>query len=395
MDAGAELVGSHVDLLRLRSRPFQLHGSAHRADRGHVDGCSGGLPGRGVLRALFLLSATHKNQGQAGQTRQAGPETSFHCVIPPLLLEQIFNRIFSRRSATPPAPTSGSLPRVCVRTQKELLQRLKPPSFCASYGTAKAVPSCKTVVVTQTQFPAPAAAEVRPRSARCSSGVSWNMYRTRRSAWSLPYPWKLAGKAPANTQRSSSRRNKPEGIAVPGMILAGSVIQRTVQAGFSRSRASRKFGADAFLSCAESPVAWHFRHGAVLLVKSWRAISRSAVVNNSCFGAIYGLCCALSAAKKRTSFWISSSEKLNVGMRTCKYERTPLRFVSVALSAGFARKRISQAGSTRAPSLVNTGGRLALFSPWYIGSVCKALFSPTAIWWHPIQLYFVTIHQPS
>ena len=63
MDAGAELVGSHVDLLRLWSRPFQLHGSAHRADRGHVDGCSRGLPGRGVLRGLFLLSATHKNQG--------------------------------------------------------------------------------------------------------------------------------------------------------------------------------------------------------------------------------------------------------------------------------------------------------------------------------------------
>src|SRR2546422_8629746 len=33
MDAGAELVGSHVDLLRLWSRPFQLHGSKAEEDQ--------------------------------------------------------------------------------------------------------------------------------------------------------------------------------------------------------------------------------------------------------------------------------------------------------------------------------------------------------------------------
>ena len=51
-------------------------------------------------------------------------------------------------------------------------------------------------------------------------------------------------------------------------MSCGLVIQRCVQAGRKRSLASRKLGAVAFLSCAGSPVAWHFRQGAAVLVKS-------------------------------------------------------------------------------------------------------------------------------
>ena len=65
---------------------------------------------------------------------------------------------------------------------------------------------------------------------------------------------------------SPSFLNRPDGMAVPGMIFAGSVIQRAVHAGCKRSCASRKFGADAFLSCASLPVMWHFRQGAAGLV---------------------------------------------------------------------------------------------------------------------------------
>ena len=47
---------------------------------------------------------------------------------------------------------------------------------------------------------------------------------------------------------------------------AGLVIQRSVQAGCKRSLANRKLGAMAVLSCPGSPVAWHFRQGAAVLV---------------------------------------------------------------------------------------------------------------------------------
>ena len=49
------------------------------------------------------------------------------------------------------------------------------------------------------------------------------------------------------------RRNNPEGMAVPGLIIWGSSIQRAVQAGLSRSLATRKFGAVAERSCRGSP----------------------------------------------------------------------------------------------------------------------------------------------
>src|ERR1700683_5248648 len=70
------------------------------------------------------------------------------------------------------------------------------------------------------------------------------------------------GVGPAKTQTSPSLRKRPEGMAVPGIIFAGSVIQRAVQAGCRRSCASKKFGAEALLSCASLPLMWHFKHGA-------------------------------------------------------------------------------------------------------------------------------------
>src|SRR6202046_549278 len=83
-------------------------------------------------------------------------------------------------------------------------------------------------------------------------------------------------------------RNKPEGMAVPGIIFAGSMIQRSVQAGCKRSWASKKFGAIAFLSCASLPVIWHFRQGAAGLVNSARAMARSLSSRGLIFGGING-----------------------------------------------------------------------------------------------------------
>src|ERR1700689_1580225 len=96
------------------------------------------------------------------------------------------------------------------------------------------------------------------------------------------------GVGPAKTQTSPSLRKRPEGMAVPGIIFAGSVIQRAVHAGCRRSCAGRKFGAEAFLSCASLPVMWHFRHGAAGLVNRLRAMARSASVSGSTFGGING-----------------------------------------------------------------------------------------------------------
>src|ERR1700693_3973848 len=118
-----------------------------------------------------------------------------------------------------------------------------------------------------------------------------------------------AGTAPEKTQWSPSLWNRPDGIAVPGMILAGSVIHLAVHAGCKRSRASRKLGAEAFLSCASLPVMWHFKHGAAGLVNRPRAIARSASVKGSTLGGINGSGGADMASKKSVSLRISSSDK--------------------------------------------------------------------------------------
>src|SRR5712672_2924826 len=127
-------------------------------------------------------------------------------------------------------------------------------------------------------------------------------------------------------------------MAVPGMMSAGFVIHLSVQAGCSRSFANRKFGAIAFLSCAASPVAWHFKQGAAVLVNSCRAISFSAVVTGGNFCGMNGCGWLDIASKNNTKERISSSDKKNVGMRTCRYDRTPLRLTSVVLRDGLARK---------------------------------------------------------
>src|ERR1700735_4005490 len=96
------------------------------------------------------------------------------------------------------------------------------------------------------------------------------------------------GVGPAKTQTSPSLRKRPEGMAVPGIIFAGSVIQRAVQAGCRRSCGRRKFGAEVFLSCPSLPVMWHFKHGAAGLVKRPRAMARSASLSGSTFGGMNG-----------------------------------------------------------------------------------------------------------
>src|SRR5580704_19779294 len=103
---------------------------------------------------------------------------------------------------------------------------------------------------------------------------------------------------------------------VPGLIAWGSSTQRCAQSGFKRSLASRKFGAVAILSCAGSPVAWHFKQGAAELENRLRAMSVSFVVNTGTCSGIYGMVCCDKAWKNRTSLRSSLSEKENVGMRT-------------------------------------------------------------------------------
>src|ERR1700722_9411504 len=99
----------------------------------------------------------------------------------------------------------------------------------------------------------------------------------------------LAGIGPANTQRSPSRLKRPEGIAVPGIISCGLVIQRPVHGERRRSLASRKLGAVAFLSWLASPVAWHFRQGAAVLVNRSRAIPCSAGVSGVSLSGMNGV----------------------------------------------------------------------------------------------------------
>src|SRR5712691_7800198 len=53
---------------------------------------------------------------------------------------------------------------------------------------------------------------------------------------------------------------------------------------------------------------------------------------------------------------VFESSYADVLIRTFKYGRTPFRFVSVVLSAGFDRNFLSHSGSTRAPSVSNFGG---------------------------------------
>src|ERR1019366_5604938 len=99
-----------------------------------------------------------------------------------------------------------------------------------------------------------------------------------------------------------------------------------------------------------SPVMWHFRQGALTLANNCRAMVRSASVSGSSFSAMNGCACQERASKKRTSLRISPSEKLKLGILAFRYWRTPSRFVSLSLSAGLLRKRISHWGLTRAPS---------------------------------------------
>src|SRR5213079_2311381 len=132
-------------------------------------------------------------------------------------------------------------------------------------------------------------------------------------------------------------------------MFCGSVIQRSTQSGFSRSLASRKLGAVAILSCCGSPVAWHFRHGAAVEENRLRAMSLSLAVRVGTCSGTYGIGCCESAWKKRTSLRSSLSENENVGIRTARYGRTPLRFVSVALRAGFERKRRSHSDRRARP----------------------------------------------
>ena len=103
-------------------------------------------------------------------------------------------------------------------------------------------------------------------------------------------------------------------------------------------------------------MAWHFKQGAAVLLKRLRAISVSLAVSTGTSSGMYGKGWRARAWKKRTNLPSSFSEKENVGMRTCRYERTPLRLLSLSLSDGFLRKRSIHSGSTRAPSVRSFGG---------------------------------------
>src|SRR5260370_36745129 len=89
---------------------------------------------------------------------------------------------------------------------------------------------------------------------------------------------------------------------VPGLMAGGSIIQRSTQSGFRRPRACRKFGAEAKRSWAASPVAWHFRQGAAVLLTRLRAISDSLVVRMGSASGTYGEGRLASAWKQPTNY---------------------------------------------------------------------------------------------
>src|SRR6185369_3637696 len=144
-----------------------------------------------------------------------------------------------------------------------------------------------------------------------------------------------------------------------------------------------------------------FKHG-VPDVNNCRASTRSCAVNGCNCSLIYGSCWPDIAMKNRTRICNSFGEKLNVGIRKCRYGRTPFRSnpgcgssfpvwlfaaglalacgelvacglgdgnaaiccacsgVFSPLNDGSCRNRNSQDGSTRAPSLVSRGGKRSL-----------------------------------
>src|SRR3989304_4475487 len=65
-----------------------------------------------------------------------------------------------------------------------------------------------------------------------------------------------------------------------------------------------------------APVAWHFKQGAAVLVKSWRAMVSSAAVRVSTFGGMYGRAWCEMASKNSTRERISWSGKEDVGVGT-------------------------------------------------------------------------------
>src|ERR1700746_104076 len=100
-------------------------------------------------------------------------------------------------------------------------------------------------------------------------------------------------------------------MEVPGAIAGGSMIHRSTQSGFRRPLACKKFGAVAVRSCAGSPGAWHFKHGAAGLLNKLRAISVSLAVSVGAWSGMYGKGCCESAWKKRTNLPNSFSENEN------------------------------------------------------------------------------------
>src|SRR5262249_20329494 len=101
-------------------------------------------------------------------------------------------------------------------------------------------------------------------------------------------------------------------MEVPGLLACGSIIQRSTQSGLRRPRVKMKLGAEAVRSCPGSPVAWHFRHGAEVLLKRLRAISVSFAVSTGTSWGTYGKGWRERAWKKRTSLASSFSENENV-----------------------------------------------------------------------------------
>ncbi len=75
-----------------------------------------------------------------------------------------------------------------------------------------------------------------------------------------------------------------------------------------------------------------------MLENKLRAMSVSFAVKTGTCSGMYGIGCCDNAWKKRTSFRSSLSENENVGMRTFKYGRTPLRFVSLVAQRGIRQE---------------------------------------------------------
>ena len=118
------------------------------------------------------------------------------------------------------------------------------------------------------------------------------------------------GTGPANTQCSFSRRKRPEGMAVPGLIACGSKSSAPPSRALDALWPARSWVRLQFYRAPD-----HRWHGTSSTEPPcWRTTPRHVILfrgQHRHFSGMYGIGCCWSAWKKRTSLRSSLSEKEN------------------------------------------------------------------------------------